>query len=87
VFLLALIGWAVLDDWFGGQRISEARYESAEETVPPGEGPRAPSADLTRLFSASDYPVEAIRKEEQGTTVVRLDIDEREEFVPVQLYL
>ena len=40
-----------------------------------GKARRAqPTASLLQLFSADDYPVEALRKEEQGTVTARMNI-------------
>lgn len=40
-------------------------------------GPRKAHAELFRLFSTDDYPMEAIRNEEQGTVAFRLTINRR----------
>ena len=40
-------------------------------------GPRRAKADLVKIFSTDDYPLEAIKREEQGTVAYRLTINRR----------
>jgi TonB family protein len=43
----------------------------------PAKADRKAQAELFRVFSTNDYPVEAIRREEQGTVAFRLMINRR----------
>lgn len=52
-------------DWFDGEPWADAT------------GPRRATANLVQIFSTDDYPMEAIRREEQGTVAYRLMIDRR----------
>ena len=38
--------------------------------------PDFPAADLSRLFSTDDYPAEALRKMQEGTVDVRIEVDD-----------
>ena len=40
-------------------------------------GPSPANANLVQIFSTDDYPMEAIRREEQGTVAYRLTISRR----------
>jgi TonB family protein len=82
VMLFPII-WTASDEWFGAGSKFEANRDPPSaltqfrEPVANASEPRPASGNLTGLFTANDYPREALRKEEQGTTAVRLDIDER----------
>ena len=41
------------------------------------DGPRRAKADLAPLFSTDDYPMAAIRREEQGTVAFKLSVGRR----------
>lgn len=47
------------------------------ELTPLAGGPRQAKANLIALFSTDDYPMSAIRREEQGTVAYRLFITRR----------
>ena len=54
-----------LIDWYDGE------YQSRHE------GPQQAKANLIAIFSADDYPSEAIRNDEQGTVAYQLQVDRR----------
>jgi len=54
-----------LIDWYDG------------ELDHPANGPRRAKADLALLFSTDDYPMTAIRREEQGTVAFKLSVGRR----------
>lgn len=65
---LTYMGWQqseLIIDWYDG------------ELTPSAGGPRQAKANLLQLFSTDDYPVEAIRREEQGTAAFQLSINRR----------
>lgn len=70
VALAAMAFWSwqqreMLVDWYDG------------ELEPRAEGPRRATADLVQVFSTDDYPMDAIRREEQGTVGYHLTISRR----------
>jgi protein TonB len=68
VAAIAFWGWQNSEtavDWFDGEPWADAK------------GPMRAKADLLRIFSTDDYPMEAIRREEQGTTAYRLTVSRR----------
>jgi protein TonB len=71
IFALAFAGyWAwqqrdALADWYDG------------EAARPVNGPRHAKANLALLFSTDDYPMAAIRREEQGTVAFNLSVSRR----------
>jgi protein TonB len=71
LLILAVAGyWAwqqrdVLIDWYDGELASST------------DGPRRAKADLLQLFSTDDYPMVAIRRDEEGTVAYRLSISRR----------
>jgi TonB family protein len=71
LLILAAAGFAIwqdrdrLTDWYDG------------DVPDPVQGARPAKANLALLFSTDDYPMEAIRKEEQGTTSFRVEISRR----------
>ena len=76
--LLVAVAWQTRDSWIDA--LAPPYVETVEQ--PPRAGPnsaRPQSArgNLVGLFSADDYPVEALRKNEQGTVVARLQIDRK----------
>jgi len=88
-FLLAFL--AALAFWTWQQRRIAFDEPEKAETPRTAEQPRPPQnateatqpvqdrakANLPALFSSNDYPVEAIRNEEQGTVAFKLSIDRR----------
>jgi len=48
-----------------------------EDEQPPTQVAERAEANLALLFSTDDYPVEAIRREEQGTTAFKLSVNNR----------
>jgi protein TonB len=69
--------WTLRDTW---PRDPEAPRSSQTDEIAGTTGaPENQSArgNLTALFSADDYPAEALAREEQGTVAVQLAIDER----------
>ncbi|WP_294121069.1 energy transducer TonB [Sphingomonas sp.] len=79
-FLLAFLAAGAIWTWQQWQLQPDAPDEPKETSSPPGAQPRAPAADpakanLVALFSTDDYPMEAIRNEEQGTTAFRVEIN------------
>jgi periplasmic protein TonB len=53
--------------------------EDRRANLPSADGPtdaRAVRGNLAALFSADDYPTEALRREEQGTVTADLRVDE-----------
>ena len=82
--VLAILGiaaiWAVHDVWidpfalpYGTASKEGASTESAARDRPPGGHPA--EGNLQSLFTADDYPVEALRNDEQGTVTAQLRID------------
>ena len=73
ILLLALAapaywGWLHRDEmlhWYDG------------DIPDPAKGPRQARAELYSIFSTDDYPIKAIRNEEQGTTAFRVEISRR----------
>lgn len=69
--ILAVAGFGIwqdhdrLVDWYDGD---------VPDSV---QGSRGAKANLALFFSTDDYPVEAIRREEQGTTAFRVEISRR----------
>lgn len=64
----AYVGWRQWDlvvDWFDGEL---GRASS---------GPRPAKANLAAIFSTDDYPLDALRRDEQGTVGFRLTINRR----------
>jgi TonB family protein len=64
----AFLAWQNADllfDWFDGE------YRTQHD------GPNRAKANLPALFSTDDYPVDAIRRDEQGTVAFRLLINRR----------
>lgn len=62
------LSWQNLDavvDWYDG------------DVPDPRKADRKAHAELFRVFSTNDYPMEAIRHEEQGTVAFRLSISRR----------
>ena len=78
--MLAFLAAGAIWTWQQWQLQPDAPDEPKETSPPLGDQPRAPAADpakanLVALFSTDDYPVEAIRNEEQGTSAFKLTID------------
>ena len=79
--LAALIGtiYALRDAWpsdADAPPVEDPQPVRSERTLgatPPG----GRSAPLAGLISADDYPIEALRNDEQGTAVARLEINEQ----------
>jgi protein TonB len=74
--LLAALAWQARDSWvdaltppYTEQATQPARSHSA--------GPQRARGSLVSLFAADDYPVAALRNDEQGTAAVRLGIDRK----------
>ena len=81
---LAVLGigaiWSLRDVWVDPDAVPyETGRDAAatEASTPPGRSEPSQRArgNLTALFNADDYPVEAMRREEQGTVGVDLRID------------
>jgi TonB family protein len=81
VLALAIL-WTVRDSWLQDQS-SPYQTEPADQQTPlaSGDNGATPAAaiptrgDLTGLFSAADYPTDALRREEQGTVTAELAVD------------
>ena len=72
----ALIIWTVQQRWIEDDGVASSDREStAIQTVHRSPEPRR--ANLRTLFSADDYPAEAMRNGEQGTVQAELTIDTR----------
>jgi len=81
-FILAAVAavalWGAQHDW---TRVFEQPVAAPDEKQAPAAAPRqsgppeAPSSDLRTLFSADDYPADAVRNEEQGTVQAELSVD------------
>jgi len=79
-FLLAFLAAGAFWTWQQWQLQPDSPQEPKETSSPPREEPRVPAANpakanLVALFSTDDYPMDAIRNEEQGTSAFRLTID------------
>jgi len=64
--LAALVIWTVQQNW---TQDSNPTANSAAQKARSAEG------DVRRVFSADDYPVEALRNGEEGTVRAKLDVD------------
>ena len=82
IALALLAAWSLRDTWVDPL---EPPYpttgadapDAAPDTAAPGEpGAQRARGSLARLFSGDDYPVDALNRNEQGTTTVELRIDE-----------
>ncbi len=76
--LLAAVAWQARDSWVDS--LAPPYAEKLVQRAPAAhhtQGTKAESAkgNLVSLFSADDYPVEALRNNEEGTVTVRLEID------------
>jgi TonB family protein len=73
-FLLFAIAFAGYIGWDNREQLADWIDGAAPD---PAKGPRRARAELYRLFSTDDYPMEALRREEQGTVAFRLSIGRR----------
>jgi protein TonB len=74
VVVLALLAlWASRDTWVDA--LAPPYSSTPAHPWRDQSASTAARGNLAGLFSASDYPIDALRKEEQGTSVARLDID------------
>jgi len=77
--ILAVVGlgavWSLRDVSVDPYEVPyETGPKAADSTGRPAPGKRA-RGTLTSLFTGDDYPIEALRREEQGTVAVNLQID------------
>ena len=81
--VLAVLGiaaiWSVHDVWvdpFAVPYDTASDKDAVSETAAKNPSPRTQSAraNLVSLFNSDDYPLEALRNEEQGTVTVRLQV-------------
>ena len=71
--LLIFMVWKLRDTWIDALATPAGQHDAASDTL---AGKRVNArGNLAGLFSADDYPADALRKEEQGRTTVRLAID------------
>jgi len=71
-----LLALALAGYWAWQQRDRLADWYDGDVAIP-AYGARRATADLVRLFSTDDYPMAAIRREEQGTVAYKLSISRR----------
>lgn len=62
---------------FWGWQNSETAIDWLDTEPSDTTGPSPAKANLVQIFSTDDYPMEAIRREEQGTVAYRLTISRR----------
>ena len=79
--ILAIVGfgaaWSVSDLWVGPNKAPYEPDRTSSTPILPGRPAPAEAArgNLMNLFTGDDYPIEALRNEEQGTVAVSLQID------------
>jgi len=71
-FLLFAVAFAGYIAWDNREQLAD--WIDGDVPIP---GPKRAHAQLNRLFSSDDYPMNAIRREEQGTVAFRLSISRR----------
>jgi len=80
--VLGSVAWTLRDTWPSdpeepqSSQSGELATESAHSAGSPG-GAQPARGSLATLFSADDYPMEALRNEDQGTVTAKLAVDER----------
>ena len=62
---------------FWGWQNSEKAVDWLDAKPTDTVGPTPAAANLAQMFSTDDYPMEAIRREEQGTVAFRLNVNRR----------
>ena len=77
--LLAAVAWQARESWIDA--LAPPYAEPTDQARPTHAGgsqsarPESARGNLLGLFTSEDYPVEALKKDEQGSVAVRLQID------------